>query len=98
MNFASGLPVSAIVSAFTWYGVRSSIRSAQTSSASPIDTQTSVRSTSQPFDRLGDVLGDRDLAPLSAALVRELDELVAGQSDLGLAMRTSMPSFAPPTR
>ena len=48
MNFTSGLPVSAIVSAFTWYGFSSSIRSAHASAGSPIETQTSVKSTSQP--------------------------------------------------
>ena len=42
MNFTFGLPVRAITSLFTWYGVRSLIRSAQTLFSSPIETQTSV--------------------------------------------------------
>src|SRR3954451_19424129 len=40
MNLTSGFPVSDIVFAFTWYGSSSLIRSAHTSSASPIDTHT----------------------------------------------------------
>ena len=42
MNFTVGLPVRATASLFTWYGVRSLIRSAQTLLSSPIETQTSV--------------------------------------------------------
>ena len=42
MNFASGLPVAAIIAASTWYGRRSAIRSSQTASGSPIETHTSV--------------------------------------------------------
>src|SRR6185436_20882657 len=42
MNFVSGLPVAAIAALLTWYGVRSRIRSVQTSLGSPIETQTSV--------------------------------------------------------
>ena len=42
MNFTFGFPVRPTTSLFTWYGVRSLIRSAQALLSSPIDTQTSV--------------------------------------------------------
>ena len=42
MNLTCGLPVRAMTSAFTWYGVSSLIRSSQTLLSSPIETQTSV--------------------------------------------------------
>ena len=49
MNFTSGLPVSRIASALTWYGSSSLMRSSQTSLGSPIETQTSVSRKSQPL-------------------------------------------------
>ena len=99
MNFTSGLPVAAIASAFTWYGVSSSIRSAQTSSASPIDTQTSVSSTSHPRTASATSSVIVICAPVSLAIERASSTISSrGHSDFGLAMRTSMPSFAPPTR
>ena len=42
MNLTFGLPVRATTSLFTWYGLRSLIRSSQTLLSSPIETQTSV--------------------------------------------------------
>ena len=97
MNFTSGLPVAAIVSALTWYGVSSSIRSAQTSSASPIETQTSVRSTSAPRTASATSSVIVICAPVSSAIERASPVISSrGHSDFGLAMRTSMPSFAPP--
>ena len=50
---------------------------------------------------LGDVLGDRDRARRGSAASssRRVDELVApATATCGAAIRTSMPSFAPPTR
>ena len=58
MNLTCGLPLAFISSALTWYGVSSSIRSAQTSLGSPIDTQTSVWTKSTPLHRLLGVVGD----------------------------------------
>ena len=99
MNLTSGFPVSAIFSAFTWYGSSSSIRSFQTSSGSPIETQTSVRSTSAPFTASSTSSVIVIVAPVSAAISRARSAISSrGHSDFGLAIRTSMPSFAPPTR
>ena len=85
MNFTSGLPVAAIVSALTWYGFSSSIRSAQTSSGSPIETQTSVSSTSQPRTASATSSVIVICAPVSAAIERASSTISSrGQSDFGL--------------
>ena len=60
--------MAAIVSAFTWYGVSSSIRSFQTSSGSPIETQTSVSSTSAPRTASATSSVIVIVAPVSAAI------------------------------
>jgi hypothetical protein len=99
MNFTSGLPDRRIVSAFTWYGRSSAIRSFQTSSGSPIDTHTSVSSTSAP--RTASSMSSLIVifAPVSVAAAFARSMISSrGHSDRGLAIRTSMPSFAPPTR
>ena len=76
----------------------SSIRSAQTSSGSPIETHTSVSSTSQPRDRLLDVLGDRDppAASRRRSSRRHVDQLAAPATATS-ARRSARPcpSFAP---
>ena len=68
MNFTSGLPVAAIAAALTWYGESSLMRSAQTSSGSPIETQTSLSRTSQPLTASESTSRHRDLR---AGLVRD---------------------------
>ena len=77
MNLQSGLPVSSIAFAFTWYGISNSIRSFQTSSGSPIETHTSVSRKSAPFTASSTSVGERDLpAALCRGLVREVDDLL----------------------
>ena len=72
------------------------MRSRQTSSGSPIDTQTSVRSTSAPFTASATSSVIVIVAPVSAAISRASSTISScGQSDFGLAIRTSIPSFAP---
>ena len=99
MNFTSGLPESAIVSALTWYGLSRSMRSAQTSSGSPIETQTSVSSTSAPRTASATSSVIVIWAPVSPAIERAFSTIKSrGHSVFGPAMRTSIPSFAPPIR
>ena len=49
MNCTRGLPAAATSFELTWNGISSSIRSAQLSIGSPIDTQTSVWMKSTPL-------------------------------------------------
>ena len=75
------------------------MRSAHTESASPIETQTSVSSTSAPRTACSMSSVIVICPPVSAAIDCASSVIsFAGQSDFGLAIRTSMPSFAPATR
>ena len=98
MNLTSGLPVAAMAAALTWYGESSLMRSAHTSSGSPIETQTSVSRTSQPWTAVGESSLMVILAPVSFAMERARSTISArGHSELGLQTRTSIPNFAAPT-
>ena len=76
------------------------IRSAQTESGSPIETQTSVWTKSTPLTASFESSVSVTFAPVSAAVARApLDELVhAARAASARARRTSIPSFAPPSR
>ena len=75
------------------------MRCAHTSSASPIETHTSVSRKSQPrtASATSSVIVTRP-PDSSAKPVAIATSSWAGQSDFGAAMRTSMPSLAPTTR
>ena len=99
MNFTSGLPVAAIAAALTWYGISSSMRSAHTSSDSPIETQTSVSRKSQPRTASSTFSVIVMRPPLASAKPRAAPRISPlGHSDRGAAIRTSMPSLAPIAR
>ncbi len=75
------------------------MRSFQTSSGSPIETQTSVSRKSASLTASATSSVIRIVAPVSAAVSSaSLTISSRGQSDFGDAIRTCMPSFAPPTR
>ena len=75
------------------------MRSAQTSLGSPIDTHTSVSRTSQPLTASATSSVSSTWPPLSAAKPLACARISGfGQRLLGAAIRTSMPSFAPPSR
>ena len=99
MNFTCGLPVSRIVSALTWYGSSSLIRSSQTSLDSPIETQTSVSRKSQPSTASATSSVIAILAPLAAARSLAVpDDLLGRPERPRAAILTSIPSLAPPIR
>ena len=98
MNRAAGLPVRSMRWALTWYGESSSMRSAQTSFGSPIDTQTSVCTKSTPCTPAVGSSVTVTRAPVPAATARAASTTsAAGCSDAGATIRTSIPIRAPRT-
>ena len=97
MNFTSGLPVAAMAAALTWYGESSLIRSAHTSSGSPIETQTSVSRTSQPSTAAGTSSLTVIVAPVSFATERAWSTISSrGRSELGLQIADVHPQLRCP--
>ncbi len=95
MNSTFALPVRSSSAVFTWYGSSSFARSAQTSLGSPIETQTSVWTKSEPSTAAtSSLMVIRAPESAASASARSITS-AGGRSSSGVTMRTSEPRIAP---